>query len=88
MKIKKGFVKRKIGDNYLVVSTKRASAQSMFIELNETSSYIWDLILKGYDVDKIAESLSKNYSVSFEKAKSDTEKLIENMKSAGIFEEE
>ena len=88
MKIKKNFVKRKIGDKYLVVSTKKSGAQSMFIELNETSSYIWDLISKGYSAEKIAEALTKKYSVSAEKAKSDVDKLISNMKNANIFEEE
>lgn len=88
MKIKKTFVKRKIGDKYLVVSTKKNGSQSMFIELNETSSDIWDLIAKGYDADKIAAALSKKYSVSLDKAKADTVKLINNMKQANIFEEE
>ncbi len=87
MKIKKGFVKRKIGDKYLVVLTKKAGKNSMFIELNETSSFIWDLISKGYDVEKIASELSKRYSISPEKAKEDTLKLISSMKDANVLED-
>ncbi len=88
MKIKKSFVKRKIGDKYLVVTTGEAALQSnMFIELNETSSDIWDYIQKGYDVHTIAEKLSKKYAVTYEKAQSDVEKLIAAMKAEGIFEE-
>ncbi len=86
MKIKKNFVKRKVGDKYLVISTDK-SAGSMFIELNETSSYIWDLIDKGYNEDKIAFNICKRYSIPRAKAEEDMNKLISAMRDAEIFEE-
>ena len=87
MKIKKGFMKRKIGDKYLVVTTGALSrTDNMFIELNETASDIWDMLDKGYDRDKIIEKLSKKYDVSEERVKGDVEKLIKSMQDAGIFE--
>ncbi len=89
MKIKKGFMKRKISGKYLVVTTGELSRKNnMFIELNETSSFIWDLIDKGYDKNEIASKLSKEYSISIEKAAADVEKLIGAMAEAGVFEEE
>ena len=88
MKIKKGFMKRKIGDKYLVVTTGELSRrENMFIELNETSNDIWDYIEKGYDAEKIAAKLSKKYPVTPDKALQDTQKLIESMRSAGVLEE-
>ncbi len=88
MKIKSCFVKRKVGDKYLVVTVgKSEGTQSMFIELNETSSYIWDMIEKGYDGEKMALSLCKRYSIPKDKAKADIDKLIASMEEAGIFEE-
>ena len=87
MKIKKGFMKRKIGDKYLVVTTGELSrTDNMFIELNETASDIWDMLDKEYDRDKIIEKLSKKYDVSEERVKGDVEKLIKSMQDAGIFE--
>ncbi len=89
MKIKSGFMKRKIGDKYLVVTTGDLSREkSMFIELNDTSSYIWDLIERGVSAEDIPMRLCKRYSVSLAKSKEDTEKLITAMKEAGIFEDE
>ena len=89
MKIKDGFVKCKIGEKYLVVTTGSLSAENnMMIELNETSSEIWDLISDGFDANEIAFKLSDKYGISTEKAKNDTDSLIENMKKAGIFEQE
>ncbi len=87
MKIKKEFVKRKVGEKYLVVTTgKSAASQSMFIEMNETSSYIWDCIEKGLSEEKIAEKLSKRFSIPLSRAAADTNKLIASMREAGIFE--
>ncbi|MBR7072791.1 MAG: PqqD family protein [Eubacterium sp.] len=89
MKIKKGFMKREISGKHLVVTTGELSREnSMFIELNDTSSYIWDLIERGVERKDIPMRLCKRYSVSLEKASADTEKLIKAMEEAGIFEEE
>ena len=87
MKIKDGFVKCKIGEKYLVVTTGELSKKNnIMIELNETSSIIWDCINDGLDIDGIAKKLSDDFSIPFEKAKADTEKLIESMTDTGIFE--
>ena len=87
MKIKNGFSKCKVGDGYLVVTTGELSrTNSIMIELNETSSDIWDLIEKGYDEEKIADKLVKKYSVDKETALSDVIGLIAKMTDAGIFE--
>ena len=87
MKIKKGFLKRKIGEKFLVISTEKVNGNNMFIELNDTSSDIWDMLEKGYDTDKIAQKLAKKYSVSQEKALADTQSLLSQMKAAGVLED-
>lgn len=87
MKIKKGFVKRKIQDEYLVVTTGELSKTSgIMIQMNETSSEIWDMIEKGWDAEKIAKKLSEKYELPYDKAKQDTDGLIAQMSEAGIFE--
>lgn len=88
MKIKKGYVKRKIDDVYLVITTTEADRSDIMIELNETSSFIWDCVAKGYDVEKIATNLSKEYDITIEKATESAEKIIANMKENGIIEED
>ena len=87
LKIKDGFVKCKVGEKYLVVTTgKLGDSNNIMIELNETSSEIWDFISKGLTAQEIAAKLSEKYQIPLEKAQSDTDKLIENMQKAGIFE--
>ena len=87
VKIKKGFIKRKIGDKYLVVTTGELSrTNNMFIELNDTASDIWDMLEKGYGRDKIVSKLCKKYDVPAEKAQTDVDGLITSMQNAGVFE--
>ena len=89
MRMKEGFAKCKVGDDYLVVTTGELSKTSnVMIKMNETSNEIWDLIEKGLSAEKIAEALQKQYGISFDKALADTNALIDNMTKAGIFEEE
>ncbi len=88
MQIKKGFAKRKIGSRFIVVTTGELSKKmNIIIEMNETSSDIWDYIEKGMDENEIAFALSEKYGISLEKAKNDASSLIEKMKEAGIFED-
>ncbi len=86
MKIKSGFVKRKIGEKYLVVATVKQGSNSMFIELNETSSDIWDAVADGLDEEKIAERLTEKYGIDKEKALADTRSIIKQMQDAGVLE--
>ena len=88
MKIKKGFAKRKIGSRYVVVATgELAKEMNIIIEMNETSSDIWDFIEKGMSDGEIAFALSEKYEIPLEKANFDVLSLIEKMKEAGIFED-
>jgi hypothetical protein len=87
MKIKDGFVKCKIGEKYLVVTTgELGKTNNIMIELNETSSDIWDGVAAGLSTTEIAAKLCEKYAISAEKAQADTDKIIGNMKDAGIFE--
>lgn len=87
MKIKQGFIKRKVADKWLVVTVGELSQKyNNMIELNETASMIWDGLVKGLSVDEIVESIVKEYDVSADTAKSGVDKLIEKMAQEGIFE--
>lgn len=88
MKIKQGFMKRKIGDKYLVVTTGSLSRENnMFIELNETSSDIWDWTDAGCSAQESAQRLCDKYGVGYDKALADVRKLLASMEEAGIFEQ-
>lgn len=85
MKIKEGFVIRKVADKYMVVATGEASKSFHgMISLNETAALIWNGLAAGNSVESIASELSVQYNISEEKALSDINELIEKMNKAGI----
>lgn len=88
MKIKNGFVLREVAGKAVVIAVGEASKTFHgMINLNGTGKDIWQGVGAGKSVEEIATKLTEDYEVDFEKAKEDTEKIIEKMREAGIIEE-
>ena len=89
MKIKKGFVMRKMGSKTVVVATGDASSEFRgMIELNQTAADIWNWVSEGCDEEIVAQKLAQKYNLDAVKAKTDTDKIINQMKQTGVFENE
>ncbi|MBE6788547.1 MAG: PqqD family protein [Ruminococcaceae bacterium] len=89
MKIKKGFVKQKLGDTTIIVSTGELSREFHgMIELNETGAEIWDCISSGMNLIETAQKLSEEYGIDIQKATDDVTKIVNKMLEAGVFENE
>lgn len=58
------------------------------IELNETSSDIWDLVEKGYNVEEMASKISQLYGITHQKATEAVQMVINNMRENGILDED
>lgn len=90
MKVKQGFVKSILADNYVVVPTgdaaKSEKSQNAILKLNETASVIWDYVCDGLSQDEIASKLIQEYDVSYEKAFEDVKKVFDTMKEMECFE--
>ena len=85
MKIKQGFVKRKIKDKFLVVAIGQARKEYRnFIELNNTASLIWDYILAGKTAEQIAEEFVKEYKIDFDSALADINEIIQKLQKEGV----
>lgn len=88
MRIKNGFVLREVAGKAVVIAVGEASKTFHgMINLNGTGKDIWQGVSEGKSVDEIAQKLTEEYEVDFEKAKEDTVKIIEKMREAGILEE-
>ena len=89
MKIKKGFVKQKLGDTTIIVSSGELSREFHgMIELNETGAEIWDCISEGMSLIATAQKLSDEYGIDIQKATDDVTKIIKKMLEAGVLENE
>ena len=83
MKIKDGYIVRKIGSKFYAVSVSQVSAGGGMIALNETGAFIWDLMKEDTDADKIAAALAEHYEIDLDTAKKDTEAFIGMLAEAG-----
>ncbi len=80
MKIKEGYIVRKIGSKYYAVSAARAAEGGGMIALNETGAFIWDLFKEENDVETVAKALAEKYEIDMPTALADTEAYVNMLK--------
>ena len=69
MKIKDGFVVRKIVNQFMAVPIgARAKELHGMIGLNETAAFLWELLEEERTVEELASLLYNEYDISEEKA--------------------
>ena len=83
MKIRDGYIVRKIGSKFYAVSVSQVSAGGGMIALNETGAYIWDLMKDETDADTVAKALAEHYEIDLDTAKKDTDAFIGMLSEVG-----
>jgi hypothetical protein len=86
MKIKDGFVIRKVADCFVVMNLGQELDLGGMITLNETGALIWNGVAEGLSGSDIAKRITDEYEVSEEKALEDVKTFICKMKEAEVFE--
>lgn len=87
MKIKEGFMLRQVAGNHIVVPVGAASIDfNGMLTLNETGAFLFKELQKGIDRDELVEALLREYDVDRETAEAHTDKFIEKLKGADLFE--
>ena len=87
MKIKKGFVLRKVGGENIVVPVGEMSKSFHgMIKLNETAGFIWRCLQDSLTEPQIAAKLAEVYDVSPERAAADVAALLRQMDEHGFLE--
>lgn len=88
MKIKDGFVLRKIGDEMVVVGEGLEQINfNKIICLNESAAYLWDECHdKAFDVETLIGLLFERYEVTKEQVRTDAEELLDKWIKAGLIE--
>ena len=83
--MKNNFLLREIAGEFLLIPLGSSSKQfNSIITMNETGAFIWRLLEKGMSVQEVAKALTEDYDVSFDKAVSDTDKFINELKRKSI----
>ena len=83
MRIKDGYIVKKIGTKYYAVSAARAAQGGGMIALNETGAFIWDLLKEETSVEAVAKALAEHYGIDVDTATRDTEAYVTMLKEAG-----
>jgi hypothetical protein len=88
MKLKKGFALHDVcGEKVLIAEGIENVNFSKMINLNPTAAFLWEEAEKGdFTVESLAESLTKEYEVTYSQALSDTTTLIEQWKANELIE--
>ena len=88
MRLKKSnvFVKRKIGQEVLLIPVKQKAGISTdsIYSLNETASELWEMLDKSSDLNEASKAISDSYKEPCDKVKNEVESLVEEMIRAGI----
>lgn len=87
MKIKKGFIVRKVGgENIAVPVGERGKSFHGMIKLNETGNFLWEFFLKDHTEEEAVRALLKEYDVSEETAQKDVQAFINVLLENGFAE--
>ncbi len=89
MKIKKGFLVKKILDDYLVVPTGDNIVDfAVAVSLNESGAYLWEQLTTEKTSDELVSALMAEYEgIDEETAKEDVNEFLSMLKAHGFLEE-
>ena len=87
MKIKSGFVVRKIANQYMAVPVgSRAKELHGMIGLNETAAFLWEQLKEERTEEELAELLYNEYEISEEKALETVQRFCKELQEEGVLE--
>lgn len=87
MKVKEGFVLRKIAGSNIVVPIGAASLDfNGMITLNESAAFLWKKIEQGAEVEDLVAALLAEYEVDEETARKCTVDFVAKLNEAGCVE--
>lgn len=87
MKIREGFILRKIANTDIVIPVGNNIADfNGVISLNETGAYLWRQLMTDTDIAALAEAMAGEFEINKELAQKDTEQFILQLKQANLLE--
>ena len=87
MKIKDGFILRKIDDTAIVVPVGENSRtfQGM-ITLNEAGAFLWGRLAENVQPEELVQALCEEYRIDRETAQRDVTQFLKKAENAGLLE--
>ena len=87
MKIKNGFILRKVpGMNLVMPTGKNVKEFNGSLMLNDTGAFIFERLQKGSTQEEIADALTQAYDVTLDTASTDVQNTINSLIESGVAE--
>ena len=88
MKIASGFVRRSVGDCYMVVPVGvRTQVVNGVIALSGSGDFLWGKLETGATEEELVAALCDEYEVDVARAAEDVRAFISDLRQAGVLEE-
>lgn len=88
MKIKKGFIMKKMADKFVVIAIGEAAKKfSGYFTLNETGAFLFENIKAGITREELLEKLTSEYDVDEKTACEDINEFVAKLKEINAIEE-
>ena len=87
MKIKKGFIVRRVGGQSVAVAVGEMSKSfNGMIRLNETGKFLWDILAAGAEEDELVAKILEEYEVAEADARADVRSFVAKLEEVGALE--
>lgn len=88
MKVKSGFMVRKIGGKVVAVAVgARATEFNGMINLNETGEFIWKCLEQDTTENDVAQKVAEHYEIDIDTATSAVAKFVETLRQNELLDE-
>ena len=86
MKVKDGFILRKVGRQFVVAATGEASRNfNGMLRLNEEAAFAFELLQKGTTQEELVSALMEKYAGEETVVRADVAAFLEKLKEADAF---
>lgn len=88
MKIKPGFMLRKVVEIYVILGIGcEAYAPNQIMSLNETGAFLWGLLEKGADRETLIDALPQEFEVDRQTAEKDVDAFLTQLREKALIDE-
>ena len=87
LKLKEGFVMRKVAGETVVLPTGDGLDLNMMITLNGTAGFLWERLTEGSDEERLVAALLDVYDVDETRARESVRRFVSRLRENGFLQE-
>lgn len=88
MKLKNGYILRKVANSFVVVALGEATKErNVMITLNETGAFLWGKLAEECDEDTLVKALLEEYDTDENTARADVRAFMKKVREEGLAQE-